>query len=64
MTRVEQKNEVAVVRLTKHELVILNNSINESMEALEDWEYPIRVGASKHEARALLSELGRLIDML
>jgi len=62
MTIVVRENECAVVRFTKHELVILNNSIGESLEALEDWEYPTRVGGEKNEARELLSEIGKLID--
>jgi hypothetical protein len=39
-------------------------SVNEAIDAVEDWEFPIRVGAEKEEARALRSELGDLIARL
>ena len=38
--------------------------MNEAMEAVEDWEFPIRLGVDKAEARALRTELGDLIARL
>jgi hypothetical protein len=34
------------------------------MEALEDWEFPIRLGAEIEDARVLRSELSDLIAQL
>jgi hypothetical protein len=50
-----------VLRLTRTELLILAGSVNEALEAVEDWEFPIRVGAGTAEARALRARLGSLI---
>ena len=52
----------STLTLTTIELVLLNNAVNESLQALPDWEYPIRVGVTKDEARTLLDQLGRLLD--
>ncbi len=39
-------------------MLLLAGSVN---EAVEDWEFPIRVGAKKADAMALRSELGGFI---
>ena len=44
------------------DLMILNNSMNEARECLEDWEFEIRVGATKSEQASLLKKFGELID--
>jgi hypothetical protein len=53
-----------VLHLTRAELLLLAGSVNEAIDAVDDWEFPIRVGAEKAEARALRSELGDLIARL
>lgn len=53
-----------VLHLTRAELLLLAGSVNEAIDAVEDWEFPIRVGAEKAAARALRSELGDLIARL
>jgi hypothetical protein len=47
----------AVVSLTEHELMILANSINETREAIEEWEFETRVGASSAEAELLHQQI-------
>ncbi len=54
----EQTPDGPVIKFTSHEIVILNNALNEALEALPDWEFSIRMGASQKEARQLLSEIG------
>lgn len=55
---------LVVLRLTRAELLVLAASVNEAIEAVEDWEFPARLGAGKAEARALRAELGDLIARL
>jgi hypothetical protein len=38
--------------------------VNEAIEAVEDWEFPTRLGVDKADARALRSELSSLIARL
>lgn len=53
--------EVATVRLTRKELIILSNAINETREAVEEWEFSTRVGARLAEAEELLERLSALL---
>jgi hypothetical protein len=39
-------------------------SVNEAIEAIEDWEFSTRLGADKDDARQLRAELGGLITRL
>jgi hypothetical protein len=57
MRVVEKNGDIATVELTTHEVTILAAAINEvcnGPEAIEDWEFGTRVGASRQEAEALL----------
>lgn len=51
----------ALVRLTKQELVILANAINESRQAVEDWEFSSRLGAERVEADKLHVKLRQIM---
>lgn len=53
-----------VLYLTRSELLLLAGSVNEALEAVEDWEFSTRLGADKANARALRSELDNLIARL
>lgn len=52
----EQRDGSFVLTMTRDELRIVNNSVNETLEALDDDEYSTRVGATRDEARALRRE--------
>jgi hypothetical protein len=54
----------AVMALTRDDLVLLANSINEALEALDDWDFPIRVGAERDDARQLQARLAAVIRQL
>ncbi|WP_372728403.1 hypothetical protein [Nocardioides sp.] len=54
----------ATVTLTDAELRLLNNAMNEALEALDDDEFETRVGAERSEMQALLSEVNALIKSL
>jgi hypothetical protein len=50
-----------LVRLTKQDLIILANAINEAQEAIEDWELPTRVGSEPAEVEELRRQLSDLL---
>jgi hypothetical protein len=58
------RSDQVVLHLTRAELLLLAGSVNEAMEAVEDWEFPARLGADKAAARTLRSELADLIARL
>jgi flagellin-like hook-associated protein FlgL len=52
----------ASVQLSSSELRMLNNAMNETLEALDnDDEFSTRVGAERSEMSSLLDELHKLI---
>lgn len=62
MQVVETKREGAVVLLTRQELAILANAINETFEAVAAWEFPTRVGAKPEEADALRNRIVEALE--
>ncbi len=64
MERIKVEGGVATVRLSKSELIVLANAINETQEAVEEWEFPTRVGAETHEAENLRQELKALLSSM
>jgi hypothetical protein len=53
-----------VLTLSRAQLLLLAGSVNEAIEAVEDWEFATRLGAEKQEARQLRAELGEVIRRL
>jgi hypothetical protein len=53
-----------VLYVKRAELLLLAGCVNEAVEAVDDWEFPARLGAEKEAARAMRSELGDLIALL
>ena len=47
----------SVLLLQKSELLMILNALNETLESLEDWEVPIRVGAETGEVEKFHREL-------
>jgi hypothetical protein len=58
------RSDQIVLHLTRAELLLLAGSVNEAIEAVEDWEFSTRIGAEKDDARALQTQLGDLITRL
>ena len=58
------RSDQIVLYLTRAELLLLAGSVNEAIEAVEDWEFSTRLGAEKDDARALQTQLGDLITSL
>jgi hypothetical protein len=52
------------LHLTRVDLLLVAGSVNEATEAVEDWEFPARLGADTADARALRAELGDVIGRL
>jgi hypothetical protein len=59
------ENNIAIVQLSRHQLVILNNALNEICNGIDlDDEFFTRIGADSEEVQLLLSEVGNTIDKL
>lgn len=57
-------NDAIDLQLSKRELVMLNNSLNEVCNGIDIFEFDTRIGASLEEVNKLLQALGRLLDQL
>ena len=60
MRTVERHNDSVVIELTREDLAILANAVNEicnGPEAIEEQEFRTRIGVSRQEAVALLDAL-------
>ncbi len=53
--------KAVTVQLNSAELVTLCNSMNEALEAVEDWEFETRLGVSKSAVQQLLNAFKELI---
>jgi hypothetical protein len=58
------RSDQIVLHLTRAELLLLAGSVNEAIEAVEDWEFSTRLGADKADAMALRTEFSDLIARL
>jgi hypothetical protein len=64
MEIVETSDEGAVLRLTRDDLRVLNNALNEVLhgpEAIEGWEFETRVGVHRGEAEDLLKSIAKAL---
>jgi hypothetical protein len=59
-----ERSDRIVLHLSRAELLLIAGSVNEAIEAVDDWEFSTRLGAGKADARTLLTELGDLIASL
>jgi hypothetical protein len=59
---IEVNSREAVVSLTLIELVFLNNCINETFEAVEEWELQTRTAVSPAELKRLFEEIRQTLD--
>ena len=57
MELIQQDSDSVVIRLNSAELIAINNTLNESLESVPEWEYQTRIGISIAEAKALLATL-------
>jgi hypothetical protein len=52
------------LEFSRAELILINNALNEVCNGvnIEEWEFPIRLGASRDEAQALLQKIHALLE--
>ncbi len=62
MLAVESHEAQVIVSLSREELVILSNSINETLEVLEAIEFETRVGGTREKALKLHQEISELLS--
>ena len=64
MELIDDDGEAVVIRLRRDEVITLNNALNEILngpDAIDEWEFHTRVGATQAEATALLDAIARLL---
>jgi hypothetical protein len=57
MKAIDIKEEEITLTISKAELGVLSNALNEACNAIEVWEFEKRMGVSPDQARDLLSQL-------
>ena len=55
---------IVSVQPSEHELVLLKNALNEAREAVDDWEFATRLGASAKEFDDLRLKLSNILATL
>jgi hypothetical protein len=55
------KDAITVV-FSPEELTFLSNSINEALEAVEEWEFQTRTGETKKRAMEIQAQLREILD--
>ena len=57
-------SEHIFLEVTRAELILLNNALNEVCHGIDidEEEFPTRLGGSRKEAQALLQRIGQLLD--
>jgi len=61
MRIVKQDGTETVLAFNMDELALLGNALNESLEAIEEWEFTTRMGATRAEVESLLAALSNLL---
>ena len=64
MKLVERSPDGVTIQITRDELLLLHGSMRETLEAIGDWEFSLRMGAELPDLKKLLSEFRTLIDQL
>jgi hypothetical protein len=56
--------DAVVLTVSRHELVLINNALNEVCHgvAIDDAEFHTRLGGSRQEVQVVLRRVGRLLD--
>ncbi|MEK7583328.1 MAG: hypothetical protein AAB483_02925 [Patescibacteria group bacterium] len=63
MEVIENNANNNIIKLTKNELVMVNNALNEILrgpDAIEEWEFHTRIGATREEAEKLFDMIKAL----
>lgn len=62
MEVLSNEKEKVCLSLSKDELTLINNSLNETLSMFDDSEFSVRLGLEKEFARELLGNLGIIFD--
>jgi hypothetical protein len=57
MKIVDLGKDQVTIQFSKDELGFIGNAMNETFEALDDWEFPVRTGTSLVEARSIQEKI-------
>lgn len=57
----EVADDELVIATTRDELATMAGAINEALEAVEEWEFDTRLGATPEQARALRDRLNDVL---
>lgn len=64
MKALSATTKMATITISKDELAFLCNTINESLEALEDWEFSTRTGMSRNQALDIHAAIGEILNKM
>ncbi len=56
-----KQNEINLT-LSREELVLLGNSINEALELVDEWEFQTRTGESRKRAMEMLDNIRNILE--
>jgi len=62
--RLRQNGSPFTVEASRDALVLMAACVNEALEAVNDWEFSIRLGFSSKEARSLREQLYAILEQL
>ena len=61
MKLISKINDQLTIEMSKDELSFLSNAINETLEAVDEFEFQTRTGGTSEEAKHLMTELGEIL---
>ena len=56
------ENQTIVISFSADEVAFLSNAINETLEAIEEWEFQTRTGETRQRATGIADELRKALD--
>lgn len=58
----ENEDTIFTLDLSARDLMTLHGGLREALEALDDWDFPIRMGVTAEEARSLMTRLRAIVE--
>lgn len=55
-------NDSVELQLSREELLILNNALNEACNGLSLFDFETRMGATREEVQSVLKNIGEVLD--
>jgi len=57
-----QKKDEITLTLSRDELVLLGNAVNEALELVDEWEFQTRTGESRKRAMEMLDNIRDILE--